>query len=74
MAEAFAARGAAVAVASRKRSNVDAAVKQIGAHGGVGPRLRGRRTRQPLGSQRFEDLHLQRHPRGPGDRRRPDHP
>ncbi|GAB7110700.1 SDR family oxidoreductase [Streptomyces phaeofaciens JCM 4814] len=34
VAEAFAARGARVAVASRKQANVDAAVKQLGAHGG----------------------------------------
>jgi NAD(P)-dependent dehydrogenase (short-subunit alcohol dehydrogenase family) len=33
IAEAFAARGAAGAVASRKQANVDAAVKQLGAHG-----------------------------------------
>lgn len=33
IADAFAARGAAVAVASRKRPNVDAAVARLGAHG-----------------------------------------
>ncbi|MEU9865192.1 SDR family oxidoreductase [Streptomyces sp. NPDC047971] len=33
IAEAFAARGAAVAVASRKQANVDAAVERLGAHG-----------------------------------------
>ncbi|MPY32629.1 SDR family oxidoreductase [Streptomyces adustus] len=33
IAEAFAARGAAVAVASRKQANVDAAVQRLGAHG-----------------------------------------
>ncbi|MFE1291495.1 SDR family oxidoreductase [Streptomyces sp. NPDC058751] len=33
IAEAFAARGASVAVASRRRSNVDAAVERLGAHG-----------------------------------------
>ncbi|MGW5640540.1 SDR family oxidoreductase, partial [Streptomyces sp. NPDC003832] len=34
IAEAFAARGASVAVASRKQDNVDAAVKRLGTHGG----------------------------------------
>src|SRR5262245_50827014 len=34
IAEAFAARGAAVAVASRKQANVDAAVEQLWGHGG----------------------------------------
>ncbi|MET7987751.1 SDR family oxidoreductase [Streptomyces sp. NPDC005281] len=33
IAEAFAARGAAVAVASRKRSNVDTAVRRLAVHG-----------------------------------------
>ncbi|MFJ7967770.1 SDR family oxidoreductase [Streptomyces sp. NPDC096324] len=33
IADAFAARGASVAVASRRRSNVDAAVRRLGTHG-----------------------------------------
>lgn len=33
-----------------------------------------RGPRRPLGAQRLQDLHLQRHPRRPGDRGRQDHP